>query len=140
MFTLTRGAIDYEGCVQAVQSDRHGALIVFSGNTRNHHDGREVVELSYEAYDEMATTVLATIADEAKVAFGPCLIAVSHRIGVVPTGQTSVVIAVSAPHRDKAYLASRYVIDELKQRAPIWKKEIYRDGSVWKANATTSPR
>ena len=138
MYELTEERIDEQRLIAAVQSDEFGALILFYGTTRDHHDGREVVELAYEAYESMAVPSMARIAEEAIAAYGPCSVAISHRTGIVPVGETSVVIAVGAPHRDKAYLASRYVIDELKARTPIWKKEVYRDGSVWKANPTTT--
>ena len=134
MFSLVNTPIDVNSVRDAVTGEKNGAVLVFEGRTRNNHDGKEVVELSYEAYDGMAIAAFQEIEQDIQREWPGCNLAVVHRLGVVPVGEISIVIAVSSPHRDTAYLASRYAIDTLKQRAPIWKKEIYRDGSVWKAN------
>jgi molybdopterin synthase catalytic subunit len=112
-------------------------LLVFEGTTRNHHGGKAVRRLAYEAYRDMAIAEFEQIAAEACAISGPCNIAIVHRVGEVPVGETSVAIAVSTPNRDAAYAASRFTIDQLKLRASIWKKEIYADGSAWKANTTS---
>ena len=135
MVGLVHGAIDVSGVLAEVKRHEAGAVLVFEGVTRNHHDGREVVRLEYEAYPEMANRELRALVEEAKRRWPEVRTAIAHRLGVVPLGEASVVIGVSAPHRDEAYQASRFLIDTLKATVPIWKKEIYVDGSVWKANA-----
>jgi molybdopterin synthase catalytic subunit len=137
MFKITAEPIDLLAVRAAVLSPKCGALIIFEGTTRNHHDDKAVVRLSYEAYTDMAVNEFRRIAAQAQENWGPCNVAIVHRVGEVPAGETSIIIAVSAPHRDSAYQASRYAIDALKQTAPIWKKEIYGDGSTWKANPST---
>ena len=138
MFKLTRAEIASADVSAAVRRAEAGAVIVFEGVTRNHHDGRRVVRLEYEAYEGMAEAEMAAIGDRIRVLWPQARVAMVHRIGVVDVGEASVVIAVSAPHRDEAYKASRYAIDELKKTVPVWKKEVYSDGSVWKANAETA--
>lgn len=135
MVGLVHGAIDVSGVLAEVKRHEAGAVLVFEGVTRNHHDGREVVRLEYEAYPEMANRELRALVEEAKRRWPEVRAAIAHRLGIVPLGEASVVIGVSAPHRDEAYQASRFLIDTLKATVPIWKKEIYVDGSVWKANA-----
>src|SRR5690606_28165315 len=97
-------------------------------------DQRRVIRLAYEAWPEMAIPVMAQIADELRARW-PCRVAMVHRVGEVPITEASVVIAVATPHRAECYEASRYAIDALKERVPVWKKEIYEDGSAWKANS-----
>jgi molybdopterin synthase catalytic subunit len=134
MVVLSSGPLEVQALVDFVRRDEAGAVILFEGVTRNHHDGRTVVHLEYEAYDGMAEAEMTRIADAARERWSASRVAIAHRVGLVGIGEASVVIAVSAPHRDVAYDASRFVIDSLKASVPIWKKEIYEDGSVWKAN------
>jgi molybdopterin converting factor subunit 1 len=122
-----------------------GAVVGFIGRTREspgtpapgqeseaaRHAGRSVESLTYEAHDEMALRVLATIADEIEARFGVDGLAIVHRTGDVPLGEASVAIVAVAPHRDAAFAAARYAIDETKARAPIWKAEQFADGHVW---------
>lgn len=136
MFAIAPGPIDVGEVRAAVSDPGFGAVLVFEGTARNDFDGRAVVELSYEAYAEMAVPVMQQIATEMRDRW-PCKVAMVHRTGVVPIGEPSVVIAVGTPHRAECYEASRYAIEQLKQRVPVWKKEIYEDGSAWKANAAT---
>ena len=138
MVELTESVIDVGAVREAVSRDEAGAVLVFEGGTRNHHDGRAVVRLEYEAYASMAKTQMSVICDTIASRWPGSRVAMIHRIGVVDVGEASVVIAVSAPHRDEAYAASRFAIDTLKASVPIWKKEVYADGSVWKANAEFS--
>ena len=138
MVELTEAVIDVGVVREAVSRDEAGAVLVFEGVTRNHHDGRVVVRLEYEAYASMAKTQMSVICDTIASRWPGSRVAMIHRIGVVDVGEASVVIAVSAPHRDEAYAASRFAIDTLKASVPIWKKEVYADGSVWKANAEFS--
>ena len=119
----------------AVNRPEAGAIVVFEGVGRADFDGRRVVSLAYEAYPEMAEPVMRAIADEALAKWPEARIAMVHRTGPVAIGEPSVVIAVSTPHRAEAYEASRYCIEQLKVRVPIWKKETFDDdGSAWKAN------
>jgi molybdopterin synthase catalytic subunit len=126
-------------------TDEDGGVVVFVGRTRvtpgtpapgqeaeaARHAGRTVEELDYEAFEPMAINVLGTIADEIETRFGVRRVAIVHRTGVVPLGDASIVVVAVAPHRDAAFAAARYAIDETKARAPIWKAERFRDGVVW---------
>ncbi|MBI3554821.1 MAG: molybdenum cofactor biosynthesis protein MoaE [Deltaproteobacteria bacterium] len=111
----------------------HGAQILFSGVVRNSNLGRQVNGVSYDAFAPLTTRTLHEICVEAQSKWGAGLqFHVLHRTGLVQVGEASLLIAVSAPHRDEAYKASRYVIEQIKVRAPIWKKEHYIDGeSEW---------
>jgi MoaE-MoaD fusion protein len=122
-----------------------GAIVGFLGVTRDspgtpapgqeaeaaRHAGRRVLALDYEAHREMALGVMAQIADEVASRFGVMALAIAHREGEVPLGEASVAIVACAPHRDAAFEAARYAIDETKARAPIWKSERFADGHVW---------
>jgi molybdopterin synthase catalytic subunit len=108
-----------------------GAIATFVGVTRSTNRGRRVLELEYEAYASMAVSEFAKIAAEAKERWSLCEIAIVHRVGVVPLGEASVAIAISAPHRPDAIDACRFAIDRLKHVAPIWKKERFEGGEVW---------
>jgi molybdopterin synthase catalytic subunit len=128
-----------------VASDADGAVVAFVGQTREspgtpapgqeaeaeRFSGQVVTGLSYEAFEPMVVTVLATIADEIEARYGVRRLAIVHRAGDVAVGASSVLIAVAAPHRAEAFEACRYAIEELKARAPIWKAEHFADGSVW---------
>ena len=131
MFKIVEGPIDEITLEREVRTDADGAVIVFRGVARKHSRGREVVHLEYEAYPEMAEKVMAQIGDEIKERFPISNVAIVHRTGVLEVGQASVVIAIAAPHRGEAFAASQYAIDRLKQIVPIWKKEIWDDGSQW---------
>ncbi len=111
----------------------HGAEILFLGNIRDFNQGRRVKAVAYEAFIPLAKKTFYEICEEAQKRWGSSLCAVvTHRVGKLQVGEASVVIGVSLPHRGEAYQASRYIIDELKHRAPIWKKEYYEDGeSEW---------
>ena len=130
---LTDGAIDVEGLEAAVAAAGHGAVVTFVGRARDRaDDGREVLELEYEAYPEMATSVLAEIVATAEERWRGSVAAVVHRVGVVPIGEAAVAIVTAAPHRSEAYEANRFVIEAIKERLPIWKRERFADGSEWK--------
>jgi molybdopterin synthase catalytic subunit len=125
-----------EDVLARVGSDEDGAAILFLGVVRDHADGRAVSGMRYDAYREMADSVLAGIAGEAAERLGTERVAVVHRTGELNVGEVSVAIAVSSPHRAQAFEASRYVIEEIKKRLPIWKKEHYADGEeAWVAGA-----
>ncbi|HTD80351.1 MAG TPA: molybdenum cofactor biosynthesis protein MoaE [Chloroflexota bacterium] len=131
MFKIVDGPIDELALESAVRTDADGAVIVFRGVARRHSRGRDVVHLEYEAYPEMAEKVMSQIGDEMKGRWPISRVAIVHRTGVLEIGQASVVIAVSAPHRGEAFQAAQYAIDRLKQIVPIWKKEVWSDGSQW---------
>ena len=138
MIGLTPTMID-TAAVRAAVSDRgFGAILIFEGVGRDHFEGRNVQALDYEAYAEMAVPAMEQIAEEARKRWA-AKVAIVHRTGRVAVGEASVVIAVGTAHRAACYEASRFVIDTLKQRVPIWKKEIYADGHAWKANTPTDP-
>jgi MoaE-MoaD fusion protein len=130
-FRLVGGAIDLEAVAGEVADTRAGAIATFQGTVRAQSRGREVIALEYEAYSGMAEKVMAEIADEVTERYELCSVAVTHRVGRVEIGETSVAIAVSAPHRQDALAACRDVIDALKERVPLWKKEFYEGGEEW---------
>lgn len=138
MIALVDAPIDPAALREAVRRDHHGCVVVFEGVTRNTFEGREVLRLSYEAYAPLAIADLEAIRDEAEARWPGVVVAMVHRLGVVDVGEASVVIAVGAPHRPEGYEASRFCLEALKARVPIWKQEIYADGSAWKANAPGS--
>jgi MoaE-MoaD fusion protein len=129
---LTEAPIDVAGLEAAVAGSGHGAVVTFVGRARDTaDDGRAVLQLDYEAYAEMATGVLADIAAEAETRWAAA-VGVVHRTGIVPIGEAAVAIVTATPHRAAAYEASRYVIEAIKERLPIWKRERFADGSEWK--------
>jgi molybdopterin synthase catalytic subunit len=130
-FRLTEGPIDVVSVAAEVADEGAGAIATFQGTVRSHSRGRDVIALEYEAYSGMAENVMAEIADEVKSRYELCHVAVTHRVGRVEIGETSVAIAVSAPHRQDAIAACRDVIDALKERVPLWKKELYEGGEEW---------
>lgn len=130
-FRLVDGPIDLATVVGEVADERAGAIATFEGTVRAQSRGRRVIALEYEAYSGMAERVMAEIAQEVKARYELCAVAVTHRLGWVQIGETSVAIAVSAPHRHDALAACRDVIDALKERVPLWKKELYEGGEEW---------
>jgi len=112
-------------------SSSDGADLVFIGKVRNHSRGKTVLYIDYEIYDSMAVKELNRIVDEAMEKWALSRVLIVHRYGKVEIGEASIVIAVSSSHRDESYQSSRYIIDEIKKRVPIWKKEFYSDGSDW---------
>ena len=130
---LTDAAIDVAALEAAVAGSGHGALVSFIGRARDRaDDGRTVLELEYEAYPEMAESVLAAIVVEAEERWQESRVAVVHRIGPVPIGEAAVAIVTATMHRSDAYDANRFVIEAIKERLPIWKRERFADGSEWK--------
>ena len=113
-----------------VDTRADGAALTFEGRVRDFNDGRAVVRLTYEAYREMAEGELQKICEEAAGRYEVAAIVAAHRTGRLELGEVSVSIAVAAPHRAACYEASRYVIEELKLRLPIWKHEEYADGTA----------
>jgi molybdopterin synthase catalytic subunit len=131
--------IDPAEVLDSIGAEEDGAAILFLGVVRNHADGRSVTGMRYDAYVEMARPVLAEIADEAAALLGTDRLAVVHRVGELAVGEVSVAIAVSSPHRAESYEASRYVIEEIKKRLPIWKQERYSDGNTEWVDGTVPP-
>ena len=130
-FVLSDKPLSLDRAVDEVRDDRAGAIATFTGATRIQSRGRTVEHLDYEAYEGMAEEVMSAIADSLHARYELCAIAIHHRVGRVGIGDTSVVIAVSAPHRGDALDACKDAIDELKQRVPLWKKEVYDGGEEW---------
>lgn len=131
---LTYAPISIDQVTAKVLHPHHGAALTFIGTTREFTHGKRTTLLEYEAYEPMALRTLFQIGDEIASRYPGTLCAITHRLGSVPVGEISVVIAVSSPHRDASYEASRYAIERLKQIVPIWKKEIWEDGSEWKGH------
>ncbi|KAA8549996.1 hypothetical protein F0562_001680 [Nyssa sinensis] len=127
--------IDMSKYISYVHAPQCGAIATFSGTTRDTFEGKTVLELRYEAYVPMAIRCIKSICSSARSSWNLHSIAVAHCLGPVPVGETSVFIAISAVHRDDALDACKFLIDEIKASVPIWKKEIYADGEVWKENS-----
>ena len=125
---ITREPIDLAGLLTRVRSDADGAVLLFTGVVRDHHEGRAVEGLRYDAYEEMAAKKLEAICEEVGSAHAVGEIAAVHRVGELAIGEASVAIAVASPHRDAAYAASREIIERVKRELPIWKRERYVDG------------
>jgi molybdopterin synthase catalytic subunit len=132
---IVRRAIDVDALLAEVQDTANGATLVFLGQVREVNDGRAVTGIEYSAYGEMAERELAAIASECASAFGISQLVVEHRLGALELGEASIAIVVAHPHRAAAYEASRFVIEEVKRRLPIWKREGYVDGSSEWVNA-----
>ena len=139
MFRVTREPLDLQELVKCVTDASAGAIATFIGTTRNNNEGRKVIALDYEAYPEMAENELARIGEEAKQKWQIERMAIAHRIGPVQITEPSVIIAVSAAHRDDAFQACRFAIEEIKKTVPIWKKEVFEGGEVWIGTQTGQP-
>ena len=120
--------LELEPLLRETEDAGSGALVIFYGTVRDENDGRPVQAMTYEAHVALAEKTLREIEQEALAKFGVRRCRIQHRIGHLELGEPSVLIVVRAGHRDEAYAASRYAIDEVKQRAPIWKEEHYADG------------
>ena len=129
MTFLSISPLDLAGLVQRVESPTRGAVTSFLGLVRDHHGGRAVTRLEYSAYGPMAEEECARIVTEAEARW-PVRVALEHRIGALEIGDAAVAIAAAAAHREEAFVACRFVIEEVKRRVPIWKKEFYADGEV----------
>jgi len=139
MFRVTKEPIDLNELVRYVTDPEAGAIATFIGTTRNNNEGRKVIALDYEAYPEMAEKELARIGYDALKQWPICRMAVVHRLGPVQIGDASVIIAVSSAHRDAAFAASRFAIEEIKKTVPIWKKEVFEGGEMWIGTQTGQP-
>jgi len=131
LFEITEAPIDPARLLAAVADPAAGASVLFVGTTRNENAGRRVTRLEYEAFSTMAVREMRQLARQARRRWPLRRVAMVHRTGLVPVGEASVGIAVSAGHRAEAFQACHWLIDRLKEIVPIWKKEHYRGGTVW---------
>ncbi|HJS42146.1 MAG TPA: molybdenum cofactor biosynthesis protein MoaE [Gemmatimonadales bacterium] len=127
MTHLTRSPISLDALLAGVQSPERGGTCLFLGTVRNDDD---VSGIEYSAYDDMAVTEITRILNEAQERWPNARVTLQHRLGLIPVGEASIAIAAAAPHRDEAFAACRYVIEEVKKRLPIWKKELHLDGTA----------
>jgi molybdopterin synthase catalytic subunit len=139
LFRVTDKPINLQELVDFVTDPEAGAIATFVGTTRNNNEGRKVIALDYDAYPEMAEKELVRLGDEAKRKWPICRMAILHRVGPVQITEPSVIIAVSAAHREAAFAACRFAIEEIKRAVPIWKKEVYEGGEVWIGTQTGEP-
>ena len=130
-FRLSEQPLDVAAVLAETADERAGAVALFLGTTRVHSRGRTVLHLEYEAYEGMAEAVMEEIAGRLAERYDLCRVTIAHRVGRVGIGETSVVVAVSAPHREHALAACKDAIDALKVDVPLWKKEVYEGGEEW---------
>lgn len=130
-FRLSQEPLSLEGAVDEVRQEDAGAVATFVGTIRRRSRDRDVLYLEYEAFEGMAEKVMSDLATELKRRHDLCEVAIHHRVGRIEIGETSVVIAISAPHRAAALTACREAIDQLKVTVPLWKKEVYEGGEEW---------
>lgn len=131
LLRVTDSVLDPAAAIEAVADPAAGAVDLFLGVVRNENLGRAVDHLVYDAYPSMAEREFRRIGEEARERFGILHYAILHRTGRLEIGEVSLVVAVSSPHRAAAFEACRWIVDELKRRAPIWKKEVWSDGAEW---------
>ncbi len=143
MLALVAAPIDLGQLVQSVRTDACGAIVTFFGVVRESSagDSRRVTSIRYEAYAALAEAQMGAIAAQAVHRFGPLEIAIVQRTGEVALGEASIAIAVAAAHRDAAFDACEFIIDEIKLHAAVWKQEVFADGrSAWRDNPPAVPR
>ena len=134
LFEITTDELSVDEVVARLADPANGAVATFIGVVRDTTDGRAVHHLEYEAYPDMAEGMLHQIGDEIRARWTTIReVAIVHRTGQLPVGETAVVIALSAAHRPEVFDALRYAIDRLKEIVPIWKKEVWADGAEWKS-------
>ncbi len=131
MARLVSETIDPERATRDVASAGAGAVLTFAGTVRDHHRGKAVTGIDYHAYGAMATREMEAIEAEVRERWPGSNVEIVHRVGYLEVGETSVFIAVASAHRAEGFDALRYAIDTLKERVPIWKKEMYPDGYEW---------
>lgn len=129
-FLITEAPLDPAPLVAHVQTPADGAVVTFAGVVRNEFEGRATAFLSYEAYAQMAAPVLGKLAEEARERWPIGRVAVHHRVGRLAIGETAVLVVVAAPHRQAAFQAAAFIMDRIKEVAPIWKKEHWADGAA----------
>lgn len=131
MFDITSDVLDPAPLVEAVRRDDAGAIALFYGVVRNENLGRRVQYLEYDAYPAMAIKKMREVADEVRARFAVAEVGVLHRTGRLEIGETSLLVAVSSGHRKEAFEACHFAVDRIKQIVPVWKKEVWEDGSEW---------
>jgi molybdopterin synthase catalytic subunit len=131
LFSVRQAALSVEECVTAVSHPGAGGIDVFIGAVRESNDGRAVTVLEYEAYTSMAEQEMARIATEIAAEIPGVRLAAVHRVGRLAVGDIAIVCAASAPHRQEAFMACRALIDRIKERVPVWKREHGPDGPYW---------
>ena len=131
MFKVTTDVLSIDEAYDAVRRPGCGAVALFIGTVRDHHDGKKVTKISYSAFKEMAEKEFIAIAAEAEKRWKVGAVYIAHRTGALQIGDASVVIAVSSAHRAEAFEGCRYAIETLKKMAPIWKEEFYETGKAW---------
>lgn len=131
MIKITEKSIDVQKVIDTASSLGAGAVNAFIGTVRNTAHNKNVVWLEYEAYESMAVAEIRKIIEEASSRWPLQGWAVSHRVGTLKPGEVSVVVAVSSPHRKQSFEACQFIIDTLKEKVPIWKKEVFEDGEEW---------
>lgn len=127
-FSIVHEPIDLDAVRASLEDHRCGAAVFFEGRVRDHNEGRAVDRLEYEVYEPLSVAEGARIIEEARLRWSILGVVGVHRAGMLELGDIAVVVGVVSPHRDEAFQAARYIIDEAKQRLPIWKREHYRDG------------
>lgn len=137
---LTSEPLELGSLLAQVQSPSRGGIACFLGTIRDHNDGHAVLRLDYSAYEPMAEAECARIRAEAEARWD-CAVALQHRIGTLHVGEAAVAVAAASAHRDEAFAACRFVIEQLKRRVPIWKREVFADGtSEWVGSGTAGQR
>jgi len=131
MYRITQEKIDPDALFDDVRTDPCGAVVTFLGTVRDNTMGRRTQYLEYEAYEEMVLRKFGQIGEEIEDRWGIDRVGIVHRVGRVEIGEISVVIAIASPHRKEAFEACAYAIDRIKEDVPIWKKEVWEDGSSW---------
>jgi len=130
MAYLTRSPISLDTLLGEVSAPEHGGTCVFLGTVRNGPDEQGVTAIEYSAYEEMVEVEFGRLLEDAGARWPEARVAVRHRLGVIPSGEASIAIAAAAPHRAQAFEACRFVIEEVKRRIPVWKKELRVDGTA----------
>ena len=131
MIEITDQPIDILKVIEAASLSEAGAINTFIGTVRNQTSGKKVLRLEYEAYEPMAISEIMKIVNQANDTWKLLGYAVSHRVGLLNTGEIAVVVAVSTAHRKASFEACQFIIDSLKQTVPIWKREVFEDGDQW---------
>ncbi len=140
LYRIQEGTISADALHDAVLRDSNGAVATFAGVVRDHSMGRRTSYLVYDAYREMAEKKMEAIGREVKARWEVDRVGMLHRVGRLEIGETSVLIAISAPHRKAALEACHYAIDRLKETVPIWKKEVWTDGEEWIEGDPSAPQ
>ena len=142
LYLVTHEVLDVAAIRDSVMTPASGAYVLFEGVVRNHHEGRDVLRLEYEAYESMAERELRRVGEETLAAFAARevhRIAIHHRLGALGVGDTSLIVAVSAAHRADAFEAAHRAVDRVKETVPVWKKEWGPDGSHWQEGIAPRP-